>query len=418
MSMDRTIKKRFWTGQRVVFILIGLTITGLIGYLWLSAGEGTALRVEKDRLTISEVVRGPFREFIPVVSSVLPLHTIYMDAVEGGRVEAVFVQAGAMVKEGDPLFRLSNTNLLLDVMTREAELHQNSNNLRNTRMQMEQYELSLQKDLADQDFQIALTGRDFERKKWLLKERLIAQQEYDDVRDRFDYLKKKREMTLATGEQERKLRREQIQQLEASLQQLQDNHQLVRQKLDNLTYRAPVSGLLSSLDVEKGQNKPSGQRLGQIDMMDGFKVRAEIDEHYLNRVQIGKEGQFDFAGQSHQLVIRTIYPEVRNGRFEVDMQFTGPLPDGIRRGQTLHLRLNLSDEKEAVLLATGGFYQTTGGNWVYIVDAAGSGAVRRNIRLGMYNSEVYEVLEGLAPGDRVVTSSYETYGQIDRLIFK
>jgi len=418
MGMDRVIKKKKWPPKRIAaFALLGIFIIALL-YMLIFGISKSSLNVKTERLTISTVTRGPFQEFIPVIGNVLPIKTVYLDAVEGGRVEEIYLEAGSMVKKGEKILKLANTNLLLQIMWREAELFQQSNNLRNTRLSMEQYRLRLSQELADVENQLQQQKRIYERYKELIRDNLISRHQFELARDQFKYLKKKKELTIESQKNDLEFRQRQIEAIEASLKRMQENLAIVKQKQENLTIKAPVSGHLTALNAEIGQSKSPGERLGQIDVLEGFKVRAAIDEHYIARVEVGKKGQFDFAGNTYTLAVKKIYPEVREGRFEVDMEFIGKEPADITRGQTLHIRLELSDVSEAILLPRGGFYQTTGGNWVYVLDKSTKVATKRKIRLGRQNPQMFEVLEGLKPGDQVITSSYESFGNMDRLVLK
>ncbi len=418
MGMDRKIEKKKWPPKKIAgFAAVGLFVI-LVLYVFLFRLSKSTLNVKTERITISSVTRGPFQEFIPIMGNVLPINTFYLNAVEGGRVEEIYLEAGTFVKEGDGILRLANTNLLLDIMWREAELFQQSNNLRNTRLSMEQYRLRLNQDLAEIENQLQQQKRTYERYKELVKDNLISKHEYELAKDQYDYLIKRKELTIESQKNDLEFRQAQIDALEASLKRMQDNLAIVKQKQENLTIRAPVSGHLTALEAEIGQSKSPGQPLGQIDVLEGFRVRADIDEHYIARVETGRKGEFDFAGNSYGLIVRKIYPEVKDRRFEVDMEFIGEGPEEITRGQTLHIRLELGDISEAILLPRGGFYQTTGGNWAYVVDESENVATKRRIRLGRQNPQVFEVLEGLGPGDRVITSSYESFGNMDRLVLK
>jgi HlyD family secretion protein len=418
MGMDRKIEKKKWPPKRIAGLAaVGLFVI-LVLYVFLFRLSKSTLNVKTERITISTVTRGPFREFIPIMGNVLPINTFYLNAVEGGRVEEIYLEAGTLVKEGEGILKLANTNLLLDIMWREAELFQQSNNLRNTRLSMEQYRLRLNQDLAEINNQLRQQKRTYERYTELVKDNLISKHEYELAQDQYEYLIKKKELTIESQRNDLEFRRGQIDALEASLQRMQDNLEIVKQKQDNLTIKAPVSGHLTALNAEIGQSKSPGQPLGQIDVLEGFKVRAAIDEHYIARIETGRTGEFDFAGKSYGLVVKKIYPEVIEGRFEVDMEFVDAGPEGITRGQTLHIRLELGDISEAILLPRGGFYQTTGGNWAYVVDESENVATKKKIRLGRQNPQVFEVLEGLGPGDRVITSSYESFGNMDRLVLK
>jgi HlyD family secretion protein len=418
MGMDRKIEKKKWPPKKIAgFAAVGIFVV-LVLYVFLFRLSKSTLNVRTERITISTVTRGPFQEFIPVMGNVLPINTFYLNAVEGGRVEEIYLEAGTFVKEGDKILKLANTNLLLDIMWREAELFQQSNNLRNTRLSMEQYRLQLNQALAEIDNQLQQQKRTYERYKELVKDNLISKHEFELAKDQYDYLIKKKALTVESQKNDLEFRQGQIDALEASLKRMQDNLEIVKQKQENLTIRAPVSGHLTALDAEIGQSKSPGQPLGQIDVLEGFRVRAAIDEHYIARVETGRKGEFDFAGKSYGLMVKKIYPEVKEGRFEVDMEFVGGGPEEITRGQTLHIRLELGDISEAILLPRGGFYQTTGGNWAYVVDESENVATKRKIRLGRQNPQVFEVLEGLEPGERIITSSYESFGNMDRLVLK
>jgi HlyD family secretion protein len=281
---------------------------------------------------------------------------------------------------------------------------------------MEQNRLNLKSELLNLDFQTKMLERDFRRKKELLKENLISQLEFEESRDQYEYNIKRRELAIESHKQDSLFRKVQIGQLEASLARMQKNLALVKSKLENLTIRAPISGHLTSLNAEIGESKSRGQRLGQVDVLEGFKVRAAVDEYHLSRIQRGLEGEFDFAGDTHKIIVDKIYPEIRDGRFNIDLIFANSEPDGIRRGLTSHIRLELGNLSEAILLPRGGFYQKTGGQWVYVLDESGDVASKRDIRLGMQNPQMFEVLQGLEPGEKVITSSYESFGDNDVLV--
>ncbi|MBD3224319.1 MAG: HlyD family efflux transporter periplasmic adaptor subunit [Caldithrix sp.] len=416
--MDRKIEKKKWTPKKVTAISVTGVIIFIIIYSLLFDDGSSKLNVERKKVTVSTVQKGPFQEYIPVTGAIIPIKTIYLDAVEGGRVEEIFIEAGSNVQKGDKILRLGNTNLLLDIMFREAELSEQSNNLRNTRLDMEKNRLALRTQLVELDYQIKQLKRAYERNAKLLKKNLISEEEFAQSRDEYQYYKKRKKLAIESFKQDSIFRKVQIEQLEKSLQSMRENLELVRQKLDNLVIEAPITGQLTSLNAEIGELKSAGERLGQVDVLDAFKVRASIDEHYLARIHLGLNGEFDFAGETHRLITQKIYPEIRDGRFDVDMAFVQEEPSGIRRGQTVHIRLELGDPAEAVLLARGGFYQKTGGQWVYVVDEDGNSAVKRRIRLGRQNPQMFEVLEGLQPGEKVITSSYDNFGDIDKLILK
>ena len=418
MGMDRQIKKKKWPPKKIAMVGGSGIFVIFIVYVFLFGISKSSLNVQAERLTISTVIQGPFQEFIPVMGNVLPITTFYIDAEEGGRVEEIYLEAGAMVKKGDRILTLANTDLLFNSMWREAELFQQMNNLRNTRLDMERYRLQLSAELAAIDNELQQQKRTFERYEKLYQDNLISKHEFELAKDQYDYLVTRRELTVESQTKDLEFRQRQVEALETQVSRMQNNLEIIKERLNNLTIRAQVSGHLTSLNAEVGQAKSPGERLGQIDILEGFRVRAGIDEHYIARVKKGKMGTFDFAGVTYNLIVDKIYPEVREGRFEVDMNFVDGDPPGITRGQTLHIRLELSDVAEALLLPRGGFYQTTGGNWIFVLDESGKVAVRRPIRLGRYNPQVFEVLEGLTPGEKVITSSYESYGNIERLVLK
>jgi HlyD family secretion protein len=416
MGMDRKIELEWWQKKRLWWTAGTAVIVFLLVYLVLVTDSQSRLQVEAERLTISEVERGPFQEYIPLSATVLPIRTVYLDAMEGGRVEQVVREAGSYVNAGDTILVLSNSGLLLDIMNREAQLFEQRNNLRNTRLAMEQNALALDAQLLDLDHQIRLAERTYRQNEKLSEKGLIPEDDFLDSKDAFDYLVRKRDLTIESQRQDSVFRTLQIEMLEASVERIQANLEIVKQNLENLYLRAPVSGQLTSLNAEIGESKSRGERLGQIDILDGFKVRAQIDEHYITRLEIGLDGAFDLSDETYQLGVTKIYPEVRDGRFAVDLEFQGDFPEDIRRGQTVHVRLELGDLTECILLPRGGFYQTTGGRWVYVLDANGEQAVKRDIRLGQQNPRMFEVLDGLRPGERVITSSYDTFGDVDKLV--
>ena len=416
--MDRKLKKKRWPPKRIVkFSIVGLfgfTVT----YGFLFGDSHSKLNVNIERISISTVWKGSFQEFIPVQGTVLPLKTIYLDAVDGGRVEKVFVEAGTLVNEGDAILKMTNTTLQLEVMNREAQLFEQMNNLRNTRLAMEQNRLKLQADLTESDYKIQRQKREYDRNKELAEKEVISQQEYDEVKDEYEYFLNLRELTLETQKQDSILRKIQLEQLAAAVKRMEAHLEIVKENVDNLVIKAPISGQLTSLDAEIGQSKSPRERLGHIDVLEGFKVGVAIDEYYITRIDVGQIGEFNFSGKTYRLSVKKIYPEVRDGRFDLDMAFDGAEPEGIRRGQTFQIRLELGDLSEAILLARGGFYQETGGRWAYVLDETGTSALKRQIRLGRQNPHVFEVLEGLEPGEKVITSNYEGFGDMDELILK
>lgn len=415
-GIDRKVEKRWLTPKNIALVLGVLLFTGLVTYGYMSLSEGQTLNVEAEKLTISTVQEGPFQEFIAVTGSVLPRRTVYLDAIQGGRVEEIFVQEGAMVEEGQPLLRLSNSDLQMRLLNAEAQRIEQTNRLEETRFRMEQNNLELRKQLTQINYQIQRLEREHRRNEPLYEKGLIAEEEYEQTRDELQYQRQRRKLIRAAYRQDSLQMAKQLEQIRATTKRLEQRYQVTQDLLDNLTVRAPVAGQLTALDAEVGQIRGSGTTFGQIDVLDGFKLRAQIDEFYIERVRRGQTAATEtIGGEEYQLEVTKIYPEVQEGRFQVDLEFTGEIPEGLRRGQTIRFRLQLGEPQRATLLPRGGFYQQTGGNWVFVIGENGDAATRRYIELGRQNPNYYEVLSGLEPGERVVTSSYETFGDADRL---
>ena len=415
MSMDRKIEKKKWPLKRVlVFGAAGLFVL-IVAYALLFGDTSASLNVETKKITVSTVERGPFQELIPVSGTVLPIKSVYMDAMDGGRIDQIFVEEGAMVKQGDSILRMTNTNLQMELMFREADLFEQMNNLRAVRLAIEQNRLNLREQMAEIDYQNGLQTRNYDRAKALHEKNVISLDEFERTRDDYEYWKTRKVLVTESQRQDSIMRDMQVQQLELSIQRMQQNFKIVRENYENLVQRAPISGQLSQLNAEIGELKSPGERLGQVDVLDGYKVRAAIDEFYISRIAIGQAGESEISGVKTKLIVSRVFPEVRDGRFEIDLQFEGAAPAGIRRGQTIQVRLALGELSEAVMIARGGFYQTTGGNWIYVVNESGDIAHKRKIRLGRQNPRMYEVLEGLEPGEQVITSSYDSFGDFEKL---
>lgn len=417
-GMDRHVKKRFWTVRRIAGLSAILIFVVLIVFGILSTRGGSKLNVDREKITIAKVSQGAFQEYIPVIGTLEPIKTVYLDAVEGGRVEQLFVEEGAILDQGQQILKLTNNNLQLQLLNNEAQMYETMNYLRQARLSMEQNSLNLQQQMAQIGYNLSELRRKFQRYQQLHAKNLVSQQEYEQVRDEYAYMQKKQELTVKSFRQDSLLRQVNIAQLEGQVDHMQRNLEVVRQNLDNLLVKAPIHGQLTSLNAEIGESISPGQRLGQVDEVDDFKVNVPIDEHYLSRVTTGQEGSFTFAGNTYQVNTTKVYPEVQNGRFRVDMEFAGQTPPGLRRGQSLHINLELAAPSMAVLVPRGGFFQTTGGNWIYVVNDGGDAATRRSIRLGRQNPQYFEVLEGLQPGEQVVTSSYDNFGDADVLVLK
>jgi HlyD family secretion protein len=415
--MDRKIEKKFWTTQRILLGILGTAFVGFFGWQLLKERK-TTLNVDQEKLTISEVANGTFDEFIPVTGGVQPLKTIRLDAIVGGYVTEKIVEGGNNVTKGQTLLRLENQNLKLSFLQSETEANRLVNELQSTRQRLKVERFNQRRTLAELDAQIEQAKDLYDRNKQLVADKVVTEQEYLRSKRDWERLTKQREIEVESQKYQEENAVLQIKQLEGTLDRTQRNVELWRQTLENLVVKAPVGGLLSSMDVEVGSNISQGQNIGQIDDLNGFKIRADIDEYYVSRVFVGLPGSFEFNGQMHTLEISKIYPEVRNGRFQVDMIFVKGAPEGIKRGQSVTVRLELGQPTQAVLLPTGGFFSTTGGNWVYVLEgSSGKRAVKRRISLGRKNPEFYEVLEGLKPGEKVITSSYDTFGDNEVLEF-
>ncbi|NQT65610.1 MAG: efflux RND transporter periplasmic adaptor subunit [FCB group bacterium] len=416
--MDRAIEKKNWTPKKILWVSVGGIFAIIILYNLIFGDHTSKFNVQKERISIEEVQNDYFQDYITQTGTVEPISTIYLDAMEGGRVEELLIEEGTMVEKDDVILRLSNTNLHLDVMNREANLAEQMNNLRNTRLSMEQNKLSLKRQLLDLDYQLGIQKRNYQNSKNLFEQNYISDKEFEETEERYAYLMKTRELVIENQKADSLFREIQVAQLENSVDQMQMNLEFVRQKLGNLKVKAPVRGLLVSVNAEIGEAIGSGKRLGQIHVLDEFKIRLEIDEHYISRVNSNLVGEFDFTGTSYGLRIKKIYPEVRNGRFGVDLVFSDNVPEQIRTGQTFRVKLELGESQMALLVPRGAFYQSTGGQYIFVVDPTGKFAVKRDIRLGRMNPRYYELLEGLEAGEKVIISSYDNFGRAEKLILK
>lgn len=414
--MDKKIAKKKWTLKRIAtFGGIALFVV-FIAYQFLFADRRSRLKVEKDKITISTVERGVFQEFIPQTGTVEPSRTVYLDAVEGGTIKRVVAESGAMLKKGDVILELSNLNRELSVLQQEAQLNESITRQRDTRLAITRNDLEQRQTLALIDNQLQILGPQYFRQKQLFEKKLISKQEFERTEADYKYNLERRRITYEVYKNDSLDRIRQLRELGYSERKMSQSLEGVGKILDNLIIRAPIDGQLTRPQIDVGQNVNIGQRLGQIDILGSYKVRVEIDELYLPRIQTGLNATTSFAGKDYQLQIIYIYPNVANGRFPVDMNFVGETPDGIRRGQSLRLRIELGQSSEELLLPVGGFYKDTGGNWVYVLEGDGNRAVRRNVKLGRKNTEHFEILEGLQPGDRVITSSYENFGNNEVLV--
>lgn len=416
--MDRIVKKKKWSSKRILTIAGILGIITLFGSSYFLATGKSRLNVDVEKITIATVTKNSFQEFIPVNGIVMPRSTIYLDASEGGRVERLFAEDGAFLKKGQPILQLANPDLELRLANQETAVFDVLTQMQNTRNNSDQNTIRQLNQMAEVENGLAESERIYKLNKHLYEYQAIGSQEFKSSENNYKYQVKRRNLTRETLKKDSLSGKQQISQMHASYARMQNALMLMQRKVGDLVVRAPVDGQLTSMDAEIGQLKSTGSRLGQIDVVSGFKVRADIDEHYISRIFTGLTGEFDLGNKSYKLRVKKIYTQVTNGRFQVDLEFTDKVPAGIRRGQSLQVRLALSDETQALLLLKGGFYQQTGGNWIYKLNEAGTVAYKVDIQLGRQNPDYYEVLQGLKPGDKVVTSSYENYGDMQELVLQ
>jgi HlyD family secretion protein len=416
--MDIPLEKKRFTTKKIIYVIGGLALLCLMVFVLLSSTGTSKLNVQKERISIHPAKQGVFQENIPVNGVVLPITTIYLDALEGGRVEEKLVEDGAIMKKGDPILRLSNTDLELSLINQETQVYNLLTQMQISQNAARQNTINKLNQFTDVENGLIEAKRLYELNSKLYKKDAIARQDLIMSENDFNYQKQRMQLAREILKEDSISIKQEGGQVRNSYQRTQKALELMRRKVADLVVRAPVDGQLTSLDAEIGQSKNKGERLGQIDVLSGFKVRADIDEHYITRIYTGQKGSFPFSGANYKLEIKKVYTQVTNGKFQVDMQFENEIPEGIRRGQTLQIRLALSDEKETLLIPKGGFFQKTGGNWIFKVSEDGNTAYRVNVSLGSQNTEYFEVIDGLLPGDKVITSSYDNYGDVEELILK
>jgi HlyD family secretion protein len=416
--MDRKIEQKRWSTKKIITFSIGGLVVVLIIFFIFFRGTDSKLYIEKEKVTISTVEKGEFQEFIPIDGVVMPIKSIIVDVIQGGRIEKIFVEDGAMVNAGDIILKLSNSSLELDYMQRETQMYDIINNLQNTKLNIEQNKFQREKEFIDLNYRIDKTKKDYARKSLLYKDKVISTMEYEDAKREYEMLTKQLIVTIKAQKHDSLYYINQVVQIKSSIDRLNKNLELLKENLENLYIKAPVNGQLSLIDCEVGETKSQGQNIGQIDVLDGFKMRAKIDERYISRVYLNQESELEVSGKLYSLAIKKIYTKVAGGSFETDFVFNGETPKDIKRGQTISMRLKFSGISEAIILPKGSFYQETGGNWIYVVDVSGAFAYKKKIKIGRQNTQKYEVLEGLNPGEKVITSSYELFGKKEKLIFK
>jgi len=419
--MDKILEKK--TGWRRAFTKKALPYWGagvlaiLIGWLILRDNSSTLI-VEKDSLSVSEVKEGEFNDYIRISGQVQPLVTIQISPIEGGVVREIMIEEGSQVHKGDEILRLSNDNLDLQILNAEAELAEKENILRNTQIQLEQDRLSVKQSRAEFQMNVGRLKRNYEQKQALYDEKLISREDY--IKAKEDYMLAVEKLSLVSEKdvQDSLYRSTQVVRMSESLENMVKNMQMIRKRKDNLTIKAPIDGQLGLLDVVLGENIAAGTKIGQISDMSSYKIEAQIDEHYIDKVTPGLSATVEKQGSTYQAMLRKVYPEVREGKFKADFKFTSDVPENIRNGQTYYLNLQLGSPAEAIIIPRGTFYQKTGGKWIYVLTPAGDKAVKREIKIGRQNPQYYEVIEGLSAGEKVIVSGYESFGDNDVLVLK
>jgi len=416
--MDKKIEKKQWTFKKLGLYVLALgSIAFFFSAIYRDVGV-SRLNVDTERLLIDTIQKDNFQEFIPISGVVQPIKTVFLDAIEGGRVDKILVEDGAVVKKGQAIIQLSNSDLQLSYLNQEAQIVSQINNVRNTSILMDQQSLSLKEQALDVEYRIDQIEKQLARSKSLYQDGVIAQVEFEEAVDEYEHLLRRRKLLKQTVQKDSTFQEFQNEQMNATLDLMNRNLTIAKSSLENLIITAPIDGQLSSMNTELGELITKGEKIAQIDVLSNFKVRARIDEFYISRIFIEQEGTVVLSDKKYPLRIRKIYPDVRNGAFEVDLVFTKEIPESIKRGQSLSIKLSLSSETEALLLARGSFYQKTGGNWIYIIDPTTNKAFKKEIKIGRQNPSYFEVLQGLKEGDIVITSSYDSYNDKDELVLQ
>jgi len=410
-------KKKGLRPKHYGYIALGLLIL-FAGYQLIFASSVSTFRTEKDKLSVAEVIQGKFDDYITINGNVAPIATIYMDAYEGGRVEEKLIEEGAMVKKGDIILKLENMNLYEDILQSESNLALKQNDLRSTKLQFDSRMVDGRKSLATVSTELQKSKRNFEQNEALYKDELISKEEYLISKENYELSKKQYDIVKLQTENDEELRKTSLTGLDADLERMQKTLGMVYQRLDHLNVRAPADGQLGFLDAEIGQSIAQGERIGQINVLTDYKIEATIDEHYIDRVVRDLTAVLDRNGEEYPLRLRKVYPEVRNGKFKVDLVFTDSRPLTIRTGQSYNIKLQLGESSDALLVPKGSFFQSTGGQWIFVVGPNDEEALKRNIRIGKQNSRYYEVLEGLQAGEKVITSNYDSFGEAEKIVLK
>ena len=417
-TMDKAIpKKKGLQKKHFGYIAIGLAIIVLV-YMAFFADRTSTYKVEKDKLIIETVTEDQFNDYITVPGTVEPITTVKLDADEGGRVEEKLIEEGSMVKKGDIILRLSNPDLFLNILNSESLLAEKENFLRTTQIEMEQEKLQIKRELVTLKYDIERKNRNYQQNETLIKDNLISKEEYLRSKEDLDMANQSKDLYVERQKQDSVFRSVNVETIKKDLQNMRNNLDMVKKRVENLNVRATVDGELGLLSPEIGQSISKGENMGQINVLTSYKVVAQIDEHYIDRVRTQLDATLDRQNNKFNLTVRRVYPEVRNGTFKIDMIFRDSMPDNIRTGQTYYISLQLGQPKRSVLVPIGGFFQETGGQWIFVLDPSESFAIKRNISIGRKNPKYYEVLEGLKPGEKVIVSGYETFGKNEKLILK
>ena len=416
--MDRPItQKRGIKKKHIPYLIGGAFGLWFIGWAVFGNHE-SALRVDKEKITIEEVRQGTFHDYIRIMGNVEPIMFFQLSALEGGRVVEKIVEEGAMVKKGDIIVKLENPNLSMEILKSEADLAYQENELRNTLLSMEKEKLSIRQERLQSELTVTRNKRKYDQNKKLYEEDLIAKEDYLTAKEDYETSVENNKMLIERQKQDSIYREIQVENMQESLNNMRRNLKLVRERNDNLNVKAPISGQLGTLSVEIGQSVSSGTEIGKINVLDNYKVVAQIDEHYIDRVRKDLEASLERQGTNFNMKVLKVYPDVKGGQFKTDLCFVGEMPENVRTGQTYHINLQLGQADESVLIPRGAFYQSTGGQWIFVLSPDGSEAYRRTIKIGKQNPQYYQVIEGVEPGEKVITSGYEMYGDNERLILK
>ena len=417
--MDIKLEKK--KGLKALFRMKNMPYFGaaalVVFIVWLALRDNkSTLRVDAATMSVAVVEHGEFNDYVRLTGSVQPMTTVQLSPLESGVVERIVAEEGTSVKRGDVILEMSNNSLSMQILQSEADLAEKQNILRNTMISMEQERLSLRQEKLQLDLEVSRLQRTYIQNQELYENSLIAKEDYLQSKENYELAVNKRDLILERQKQDSLYRSSQVAQMEESLKSMERNMELIRQRVDNLKVKAPIDGEVGMLDVVLGQSLTQGMNIGQINDLSAYKVQAQVDEHYIDRVTTGLTASFERQDNKFKMTLRKVYPEVRNGQFKADFRFVGDVPENIRRGQTYYLNLQLGQPSEAILIPRGSFFQHTGGRWIYVIDESGEKAYKREIRIGRQNPQYYEVLEGLKPGEKVITSSYDKYGDNEVLV--